>query len=69
MGTLIVGGALLLIVLAIVFNMVRRHRQGKSVLCDGASCGSCGAQAFCQSKQRKASENTEHVVKFVKRAN
>lgn len=66
MGTVIVGGGLLLIVVAIVFNMIRRHRQGKSILCDGVSCSACGASAFCQSDKRMTLEKGEQVVHFVR---
>lgn len=47
MGNIIVGGILIAIVAAIIASMVRRHRAGKSVLCDScedsATCnGHCG---------------------------
>ncbi len=69
MGNIIVGGGLLLIVVAIVLNGIRRFRQGKSVLCDGSSCSSCGVSAFCQPGRHVGTvpENTEQVVRFVKR--
>ncbi len=67
MGTILVGGGLLLIVGAIVFSMVRKHRQGKSVLCDGVSCSACGAQSFCKSDKRMSLEKGEQVVNFVRR--
>ncbi len=41
MGTVVVGGVLLAIVALAVRSLVRDHRAGKSVTCDG-DCGSCG---------------------------
>ncbi|MGI6535427.1 MAG: FeoB-associated Cys-rich membrane protein [Eggerthellaceae bacterium] len=47
MGNIIVGGILIAIVAAIIASMVRKHRTGKSVLCDScedsSTCnGHCG---------------------------
>lgn len=40
-GTFVVSAILVVIVAAIIINMVRSHRAGKHVGCDG--CGACGA--------------------------
>lgn len=47
MGNIIVGGILIAIVAAIIVSMVRKHRAGKSILCDScedsSTCnGHCG---------------------------
>ncbi len=53
MGTLIVGGALVIIVALIIFNMIRKVRQGKSAFCTSSSCDcGCGAGLSCQSHQK-----------------
>ena len=39
-GTLVVTAILVVIVAAIIISMVRSHRAGKHVGCDG--CGACG---------------------------
>lgn len=50
MGTIIVGGALLVIVALIIFNIIRKVRQGKSAFCTSSSCDcGCGAGALCSS--------------------
>lgn len=42
MGNIIVGGILIAIVAAIVISMVRKHRAGKRILCDGCEdSGTC----------------------------
>ena len=40
LGTLVVTAILVVIVAAIIISMVRSHRAGKHVGCDG--CGACG---------------------------
>lgn len=40
-GTFVVSAILVVIVAAIIINMVRSHRAGKHVGCDG--CGACSA--------------------------
>lgn len=59
MGTIIVGGALVIVVALIVFNMVRKVRQGKSVFCTSScNCGcGCGAGVSCQSHQEPGKED------------
>lgn len=46
MGNIIVGGILIAIVAAIIAHMVRTHRAGKSVLCDGCE-SSEGCNGSC----------------------
>ncbi len=41
MGTVIVGGLLALVVLAIIANLIRRARRGQSVFCTSETCD-CG---------------------------
>lgn len=41
MGTVIVGLALLLVVVAIIKNMLKDKRAGKSIQC-GGECKNCG---------------------------
>ncbi len=41
MGTFIVGAVIITIVVAIISNMVRDRKQGKSVIC-GGDCKHCG---------------------------
>ncbi len=68
MGTVIVGGGLIIIVGMIVLNMVRKVRQGKSLFCDGASCSACGADAVCRSRHVPADKaaGEEKTIHFVR---
>ncbi len=59
MGTIIVGGGLLIVVALIVFNMIRRAWQGKSAFCTSSSCDcSCSAGVFCQPYQKTQEKET-----------
>ncbi len=59
MGTIIVGGGLAIVVALIIFNMVRKVRQGKSAFCSSSSCGcGCGAGMSCHSHQKPGKEET-----------
>ena len=69
MGTIIVGGGLVIVVGLVILSMVRRYRQGKSILCDGVSCNACGANAICQSGTVTAGQavGKEKAIRFYKR--
>lgn len=69
MGTFIVGGGLLIVIGLIVFSLIRRHRQGKSIFCDGVSCNACSAHAICQPGHSPANQPTdeEKTIRFYKR--
>ena len=69
MGTIIVGGGLIVVVGLIILNLIRRYRQGKSILCDGVSCNACGANAVCQSRHLSAGQSIdgEKTIRFYKR--
>lgn len=44
MGTIIIAGVLAIIVIAIIGNMIKRKKAGKSAGCDcGGGCGGCGS--------------------------
>ncbi len=57
MGTIIVGGALAVAVALIIFNMVRKARQGKSAFCSSSCDCGCGAGMSCQSHQKPGKED------------
>lgn len=60
MGTIIVGGALVIVVALIIFNMVRKVRQGKSAFCTSSSCDcgcGCGEDLSCPSHQKPGKED------------
>lgn len=66
MGNIIVGGILIAIVAAIIASMVRKHRAGKSVLCDscedsGTCNGHCGLTDEMLDDMRRALD--EHDAK------
>lgn len=66
MGNIIVGGILIAIVAAIIVSMVRKHRAGKSVLCDScedsSTCnGRCGLTDEMLDDMRRALD--EHDAK------
>ena len=69
MGTIIVGGGLAVVVGLVILSMIRRYRQGKSILCDGVSCNACGAEAICQSRHLPAGQTVdeEKTVRFYRR--
>lgn len=69
MGTIIVGSGLVIVIGLIILSMVRRYRQGKSILCDGVGCNACGANAICQSGNLPASQvmGKEKAIRFYKR--
>ena len=69
MGTIIVGGGLAIVVAMIIFGMVRKYRQGKSILCDGVDCNACGANAACQANRMPSNRTVgeEKTVRFFKR--
>lgn len=53
MGTIIVGGALVIVVALIIFNMVRKIRQGKSAFCTSSNCN-CGCGEDAQSHHHES---------------
>lgn len=58
MGTIIVGGALAVVVALIIFNIIRKVRQGKSAFCSSSSCDcGCSAGMSCQSHQKPGKED------------
>lgn len=58
MGTIIVGGALVIVVALIIFNMVRKVRQGKSAFCTSSSCDcGCGEGLSCPSHPEQGKED------------
>ncbi|MBQ5398180.1 MAG: FeoB-associated Cys-rich membrane protein [Ruminococcus sp.] len=46
-GTIIICAVLILIVGAVIFSMVRKKMQGKSVSCNCGSCKSCAMSGKC----------------------
>ena len=57
MGTVIVGGGLVIVVALIIFNIIRKVRQGKSAFCfSSCDCG-CSAGMSCQSHQKPGKED------------
>ncbi len=69
MGTIIVGGGLVIVVGLVILSMVRRYRQGKSILCDGVDCNACGSNATCQAGCMPSNRTVgeEKTVRFFKR--
>ncbi len=49
-GTIIVCAVLLAIVTAIIVNMVKKKKQGKSVICDCGNCKNCNTCGFCHKR-------------------
>lgn len=47
MGQWIVGGILLLIVVAILWNLIRKRKSGESSCSCGGGCGSCASHGMC----------------------
>lgn len=56
MGTVIVGGALAIAVALIIFNMVRKVRQGRSAFCTSSCDCGCSAGMSCHSHQKLGKE-------------
>ena len=48
--TIIICAMLLGIVIAIITNMVRKKRKGKSAICGCGSCKGCAMQGSCHKK-------------------
>ncbi len=46
-GTIIISAVLIAIVAAIIVSMVRKKRQGKSVVCSCGSCNGCAMSGSC----------------------
>lgn len=46
-GTIIVCAVLLAIVTAIIVSMVKKKKQGKSMVCNCGSCKSCPMSGSC----------------------
>ena len=45
--TIIICAVLIGIVAAIIINMIRKKRKGKSMVCNCGSCGSCPMSGSC----------------------
>ena len=50
-GTIIICAVLLAIVAAIITGMVRKKKQGRSMVCNCGSCGSCPMSGSCHGKK------------------
>ncbi len=48
--TIIICAALAGIVAAIIINMVRKKKQGKSVVCNCGNCKNCAMHGACHKK-------------------
>ncbi len=46
-GTIIVCAALIAIVTAIIVNMVKKKKQGKSMVCSCGNCKACPMSGSC----------------------
>ena len=46
-GTIIICAVLIAIVTAIIISMVRKKKQGKSMVCSCGSCSSCPMSGSC----------------------
>lgn len=59
LGTILVGGIIILIVAAILVNMLNKKKNGESGC--GCGCSGCGAESAChpQILQAEAIESTE----------
>ena len=68
MGNIIVSGILFIVIALVILSLIRRHKQGKSIFCDGVSCSACGAHSICQS--HRLSDNKlageEKKIRFFK---
>ena len=59
MGTIIVGGGLAIVVALIIFNIIRKVRQGRSAFCSSSCCDcGCGTGMSCQSHQKPEKEGS-----------
>ena len=57
-GTLVVTAILVVIVAAIIISMVRSHRAGKHVGCDG--CGACGVSQGGHENAQRGDHHAHH---------
>ena len=48
--TIIICAVLIGIVAAIIINMVKKKRKGKSVMCNCGNCKGCAMQGSCHKK-------------------
>lgn len=67
LGTLVVTAILVVIVAAIIISMVRSHRAGKHVDCDG--CGACGHNHDESSHSHGAGCGCANVDALIERMN
>ena len=51
LGNIIICAILLGIVSAVIINMVRKKKQGKSVVCDCKSCKCCPMHGSCHNNK------------------
>ncbi|MGI6590227.1 MAG: FeoB-associated Cys-rich membrane protein [Eggerthellaceae bacterium] len=56
MGNIIVGGLLVAALAAVIASMVRKKREGKSVLCDG-----CESQDCCHGQCPVSQQAVDHM--------
>ena len=67
LGTLVVTAIVVVIVAAIIISMVRSHRAGKHVGCDG--CGACGHNHGESSHSHGAGCGCANVDAMIERMN
>lgn len=58
-GSLILGGALLALVLHIIYRLIQNHKEGRSSCC-GGGCKQCGMSGACHSHGESHSHSTSH---------
>lgn len=46
-GTILICAALIAVVAAIIINMMKKRKQGKSAVCNCGSCSSCPMSGSC----------------------